>query len=481
VDASWEFILDLCLLSAALLLATFLRTRIKWLQTFFVPNNIVAGFLLLAAGSEISGIVPIAGDRFGGYVYHLLALTFIAMALRPAKSGGGRPMVVTGLILTTGYALQAFLGCLICFAAIAWFQPDLFPTFGYFLVLGFGQGPGQAYAMGKSWEPLGFEGAGSLGLTFAAVGYLWACLIGVGLVYWQTRGARRLLAERLPEDERRGVIRDPALQPEAGRQVTTPSAIDSMTFQLALVGLVYLATFALLKGFESLLQSAIALPAAADQAKSTIWGLHFIFATIMAISFRKAILRLGWSHLLDNGSLTRISGAALDFMVVASIAAISIGIFRQYLALILITTTVGGLATVGLALHTMHFFGLDHPIERMAAIFGTLTGTLSTGLTLSRIVDPQFKTPASSDLVFGCGLAFPLSIPVLLSVMGPLMGRTQASPVTYFGAGLAFLGVYTLAVYMILRWSARDMRVAGAPGEEKSIQAIGKSSFEKAL
>nr|HPG85734.1 sodium:glutamate symporter [Spirochaetales bacterium] len=43
-------------------------------------------------------------------------------------------------------------------------------------------GPGQAYAIGKGWEGMGFEGAGSEGLTMAALGYLWACVVGVALV-----------------------------------------------------------------------------------------------------------------------------------------------------------------------------------------------------------------------------------------------------------------------------------------------------------
>ena len=45
--------------------------------------------------------------------------------------------------------------------------------------LGFVLGPGQAYAIGQGWESLGFEGAGTLGLTFAAVGFLWAYFGGV--------------------------------------------------------------------------------------------------------------------------------------------------------------------------------------------------------------------------------------------------------------------------------------------------------------
>ncbi len=47
----WDFIPDISMLGTALFFATILRSKIKVLQKFMVPNNILAGFLLLIAGS----------------------------------------------------------------------------------------------------------------------------------------------------------------------------------------------------------------------------------------------------------------------------------------------------------------------------------------------------------------------------------------------------------------------------------------------
>ena len=41
---------------------------------------------------------------------------------------------------------------------------------------------GKAYAIGEGWVSMGFEGAPDVGLTFAAVGYMWACFGGVILI-----------------------------------------------------------------------------------------------------------------------------------------------------------------------------------------------------------------------------------------------------------------------------------------------------------
>lgn len=449
MDIGWEFLLDMCIIGGLLLLATFIRTRIQFLQKFMVPNNIVAGFLLLFISGEFLGIIHISSDRYGNYVYHLLAIMFIAMALRKGGGASSRPMIATGIILTIGYGLQAFIGMVITFVAILFFKPDLFPTFGHFLVLGFGQGPGQAFALGKSWEPLGFENAGNIGLTFAAIGYLWACTFGVWLVYWNEK-CNKGEKQNIPEEERIGIVRDMDRQPEAGRLVTATSAIDGLTFQIALVGLVYLTTYGLLTGIEEFLKVVIHQEAAFLQLKNTMWGLHFIFATVLAILFRKLIIKFRWIHILDNGLLTRISGTSLDFMVTAAIGAISISIFRQYITLILVITTVGGIATILFLVLIFRNSAMPHVNERIASIYGTLTGTLSTGLTLTRIVDPQFETPVAQDLVFGCGIAFPIAVPVILSVMIPLAGMAKPNPGYYYLGTIIFLGLYTLGLYIAL-------------------------------
>ncbi len=458
MDAGWSFLIDICVISSLLLFAAFIRIRSQFLQKFMVPNNIIAGFCLLFIGNEFIGIIDISSDRFGNYVYHLLAITFIAMSLRKVESTSSRPMFATALILTIGYNLQAFIGMVITFITILFFNPDLFPTFGHFLVLGFGQGPGQAFAIGKSWEPLGFLNAGNIGLTFAAIGYLWACIVGTIFIYWVNNRTNGITTPQVPEEEKLGVIKDTDKQPEAGRLTTATSAMDGLTFQIALVGLVYLATYGFLTGVENVLQVIIKNEAVFLQLKNSIWGVSFIFATFMAIIFKKLILRFKWDYLLDNGLLTRISGTSIDFMVAAAIGAISITVFRQYITLILLITTVGGITTILFTIRTTKKSGISHANERIVSIFGTLTGTISTGLTLTRIIDPQFKTPAARDLVFGCGITFPIAFPAILSFMVPLIGMTKPNPYFYHFIIIFFLGSYTLLLYLLLRYICRGFK-----------------------
>ncbi|MFW5862971.1 MAG: sodium:glutamate symporter, partial [Spirochaetota bacterium] len=51
--------------------------------------------------------------------------------------------------------------------------------------------------------------------------------------------------------------------------------------------------------------------------------------------------------------------------------------------------------------------------ERTMAIFGTCTGTVSTGLVLLRVVDPEFRTPVALEI----GLMNMVVVPIIVASM----------------------------------------------------------------
>ena len=447
----WDFVLDISILGAALFVATILRSKIRILQKFMVPNNILAGFLLLIVGTGGFGLIETSSDRLGNYVYHLLAIVFIAMTLRKAESKGSKSTFAMGLLMSIGTGVQLIIGLVIAFIFMQTLLPDLFPTFGYFLMLGFSQGPGQSYSLGKSWEASGFENAGDIGLTFAAIGYVWAALIGVIVIYQlKKRYYKKTHTVEVDESQEKGVIKEIKEQPCAGNLTTDTAAIDGFSFQIAAVIFVYVLTFLFLKALEKGLL-AISDADIINQLVNTAWGLHFIFAAMIAIPVKRVIIKLGWGNMLNNGLLTRISGVSLDFMVTASIAAISIPILLQYWGIILTITTVGGLFTVYFVFHEIRRSGMKHAFERIAGLFGTLTGTLSSGLTLIRILDKDFKTRAAHDQVFGAGVAAPFIAPLILSVIVPLLGMNSENPDLYYLLTLGGIIVYISILYIIWR------------------------------
>jgi len=106
--------------------------------------------------------------------YHLLSLSFVALALKaPPKKVVARGRIFgTTLSVLFQFGIQGFIGLILTFFFIQTIKPDLYHSFGYLLPLGFSQGPGQAYSIGQSWTAFGVEGAGSVGLTFAALGFV---------------------------------------------------------------------------------------------------------------------------------------------------------------------------------------------------------------------------------------------------------------------------------------------------------------------
>jgi ESS family glutamate:Na+ symporter len=454
MDFSWKIVIDAGVISAALLGATFLRTKLRFLQRFMVPNALTAGFILLPVYNYLMPALGYSQNRLGDLVYHLLSISFIAMTLRSRpptiKHDSNRSVWGMSTIILSQYAIQAFLGLILTWLLFSTVSPGLNPAFGLTLPLGFAMGPGQAYAIGKTWEPMGFEGAGSAGLTMAALGYLWACVVGVALVNHGVRKghlpALRSLADKALLT---GVLPEGTERPVGSRNTTDIEAIDPMSFHLAIVAFTYILSYLLLLGLTALL--GLAGKAGRDLG-ANLWGMNFIFSALTAMIVRAIINRLKLGHILDNDGLSRISGIAVDYMVTGSLAAISLVFVWHYWLPLLVVSTVGGLAvTLTLPWMSSRIFR-DHRYERMVMLYGVSTGTLSTGLALLRIVDPEFKTKVSNDYMLSAGMTFALAIPFILAINLPAqagMLGTLGPFWTMVLISVAYL-VYTLVAYALV-------------------------------
>jgi len=452
MDFNWNFFIDAGLIGGALWLATIIRAKVRFFQKFLIPNALTAGFLLLLYYNFIQPALGMGQQNLGEMVYHLLSISFIAMTLRQNQDKRrGRNLYGMSIGVISQMALQALVGMLLTILFIKTVYPDLFPAFGFLLPLGFAQGPGQAFAIGNGWEPFGFLGAGSVGLTFAAVGFLLACFGGVFLINygirrgWMTPGE----AARVPEKRsERGVFSLPEEERPVGSRLTTESeALDTMTLNLGLVFLCYILTFLLLKLITYLLSFAGNL--GRDLAVN-LWGLSFIFAALVSMVVKKIINLFRWGFVLDNGTLNRISGGAIDMMVAGALGAISLVIVAQYWIPILIMSVAGALATLVTIPWICSRVFSDHAFHRTLIIYGVSTGTLPTGLALLRVVDPEFKTPVAADYMFSTAISFVLMIPFILAINLPVYYRTTGNPL-FLWLTLGVCGIYCLFSLISIR------------------------------
>ena len=452
MDFSWKVIIDAGLISTALLVATFIRSKVRFFQKYLIPNALTAGFLLLPVYNYLLPAIGYQKNNLGDLVYHLLNISFIAMTLRssPPKvkghKGGGVFGMSIGILM--GYASQALLGL----ALTLLFMPAVHPAFGLHLPLGFALGPGQAYAIGKGWESMGFQGGASVGLTFAAIGYLWACFGGIVLINMGIRKgwiSSEMLAFMKDKTLLTGVVGAGSPKAISGRLTTDSEAIDSFSFHVGLVCVVYFLSFLLLKALSFLLGFAGKTGA---ELASNFWGINFIFSAIAAIVVRKLIDRLKVGYAVDDDTLTRISGFSVDFMVAGALAAISLVFVGQYWLPILVMSTICGLMiTITVPWMSSRMFN-DFRFERMLMLYGVSTGTLSTGLALLRVMDPEFKTKVSSDYMLSAGLTFIFAIPFILCINLPAKSFVTGD-MSYFwimmGVAAAYLA-YVLVAYLAL-------------------------------
>jgi ESS family glutamate:Na+ symporter len=447
----WLTFVHLGIIAAALVLATWIRSRVAFFQRYLVPNSLTAGFLLLLFYNFPAGLIRLDSAPLGELIYHLLSISFIAMSLRdPPARKTGRRVFATGLMMAASFTLQGLLGLGLAFLFMATFLPALNPSFGLFLPLGYELGPGQAYSIGKGWEELGFAGAGSLGLTIAALGFVWACFGGVYLI---NLGIRRgwVAAPRLRRAGSQGLrsgVYPPGTKLEPGSRLSTETeALDGLALNLAAVLVCYLAAFLLLKGLTALLSLA---GKEARELAVNLWGISFIFAAILAALAKMLAVRARVDHLLDPGSLTRIAGLSVDLLVAASLGAISLVVVARYWGAILIMGLLGGVLTLGYCLWLPSRLFDEHRFQRALIFYGGATGTLPTGLALLRVVDPDFETPAAVDYMYGSGVAFFLVIPYVLAINLPMYGFTRGEP-RYYWLMIGLMLIYLLLILVLVR------------------------------
>jgi len=452
MSQSWNYVMDLILLSMLIVIAAVLKARIPVLRKLIIPTSMIAGFLGLIIGPELLGWIAFDPDTLGNLVYHLMAVGFIALSLKEREVKNSPGIVNSGMIIVSTYLLQGIVGFGLFLVLVAAFYPDMFPGIGLLMPLGFGQGPGQAYSIGSQWEALGLGGGGNLGLTIAGIGFIWAT--AVGIIFMNMLVRKKSYRQALTGQTDRN--NEEVVETSAPNEIPLADAIDKLTYQIALIGLIYFITYLTLYGVEKLLMPLGSFGATFAQL---LIGFHFIIGSVYAMAFRVILNKLrqrGFQleHAPNNYLLQRISGLSFDYMITASIAAISIYALADYAVPVLILTTVGGFVTIWFMLWIVPRTFPEDKLPNVLGFYGMLTGTISTGLALVKAVDPKFQSNTTENLVVGSASAILFGFPLLLVLNIPMVGFTQNQPILYLYT-LGILIVYFAALLGVLLYRTR--------------------------
>jgi len=322
-------------------------------------------------------------------VYHLFNLTWVYLGLRlPAQMEKGSSSTAQHVVWYSGiFPMLMFIGIAIGAATSTFTNffgfssgPD---SLGILTGYGFIQGPGQALTIATVWEAAtSFTGLADFALAASAMGFAVAIVVGIFLMNIIARKKGIEIINNPSPSEECGYYNECDDVDDAGKITTSPSNIDVFAWHIALG----LGTYFLTLVIATFL--VLVLPV---NIKPFVWSIFFVMCSIVGMGVRIFIIKIGKKRLLCNGVNARISNTLIDFLVCATFISIQVGNIVQYVWPYLLSCVVMTLTMAGMCWIYCSKLKEEGP-ETFAFLFGCVTGTISTGLILLRMVDPQGKS-----------------------------------------------------------------------------------------
>ncbi len=439
IEGSFDpFFLVFGWVGSLLLLGVLLRSKIPFFRHYLVPSCLIGGivgFILVNLGW-----VNIPKEAFATAAFHLFSLSNISIGLTVGGQlkGQSKTALRGGVWLTLIYpavlSIQALTGAGV---VSVWnlFGHAEYEGLGFLSGLGFSQGPGQVLAIADIWEgKYGVPNAVTIGVTFAAIGYFIALLVGVPLAYWGIeKGFVHSDDSELPEEFHKGIY-EKEHQVEMGRQTTHSANVDTLAFHIGMVALLY--------GVSYILCYILKYYVLDGPAENLTFNYIYAYGLVIGLFARWVMNQMGIGHLIDPALQSRITGSMIDFLILATLMSIQLNVLTSFIvpmvAIVVVVTIITTIIIVYLARRTMP----EHGFERMMLIFGTCTGSVATGLLLVRIVDPEFKTPVLLELsLMQLLIPFPMLHIVLFIGIIP-------DPATFGVWGMA--GIFAATAFVLL-------------------------------
>lgn len=441
-----DIVLSFSSLCVLLALGKLLRTRIRFLQRIYLPASVIGGLIGLLViqvlGDNLPDAVTAGWSRLPGFLINIVfASLFLGVVIPPIKviwqkSG---PQLAYGQLVAWGQYAVA-LGI-----ALALLGP-LFDTPGFvgtIIPVGFEGGHGTAGGMKESFEIYNWPEGTDLALASATAGMIFAITVGMILINWAARkGYARKLSriEDMPESSVVGVYQVEE-RPIAGRQTVSAASVDSLALHLSIVGVAILIGYFLKQG---LLGIEAGIPALAEKKFFTGFPL-FPLCMIGGLAIQLFLSRCAKVHPVDHQLMQRLSGTAMDFLVVAAISIIRVEVITENFVPFVTLVAVGVLWNVFCVVWlARRLLPKDSWFERAIAEMGQSMGVTATGLLLLRVVDPEGETDALSAFGYKQLLHEPF--------MGGGLWTSMAIPLAItWGAGKVFaISVVVMAVWLVV-------------------------------
>lgn len=395
----WTLLIDVGIISILLLLGKLMRAKVRFIQRFFVPPSLLAGFMALIFGPEVLGWLPLS-SKTGTYAGILIALVFSALPLTSNRKNAEGRAGETGRMwafFQSGMLLQWALGGLMGFLLFKMIW-RINPAFGLALPAGFCGGHGTAAAIGATFSQYGVPEMLSLAMTSATVGIIASIVIGMWLISWAAEHCETAFLKKysdLPDELRTGILPNDK-RVSMGEASFSAISIDSMTFNFAIVAMIALCGYGI------------------SQAVAHFWpSIQFpVFscAFIAGIFIQMLLKRCKFDKYVSKPIVGHISGAFTDYLVAFGVASIKIEVVAQYILPLVILLTIGLLFTLFYVFFIGKRLNNEFWFEKSILTWGWFTGTMAMGLALLRITDPDGKSGCLANTAFAYLYITPVEI-----------------------------------------------------------------------
>ena len=442
-----------CILSLLLVLGKLCRLAIPFLQRLYLPSSVIGGIIGLIFISFCGNCLPDGSiatiSKLPGFLINVIFAALFLGTITPKLSQIFKmalPQLCMGQLLAWG---QYVIGLGLAGFILA----PLFginPAFGNLLEIGIEGGHGTVGGLTETFAANWADGK-DLGLTVATGGMIFGILLGMVLINWALNkgiiSSVRTFDER-DHTEKIGIYKASEC-PAAGKQTVFSDSIDSLAWHISLIGLSILIGYIMLKVLQ--FAEVKLIPDATTRLFTgfPLFPLCMIGGVIIQLIFQK----FKADNLIDHGQMQRLSGAALDFLVVAAVATIKLSVVAENCIPLLIMMAAGVLWSVVLLLFVAPKLFKQSWFECAIAEFGQGLGVTATGLMLLRTVDPESKTVAAASFGYKQLIHEPIMGGGLWTAMALTLVFTIGwLPVWIFStAMLAVWGIITLIICLTNR------------------------------
>ena len=427
------------IIGALILAGKWIRRKLRLFQRLFLPSSIIAGALALLLGPQVLGrlapvdsldqglwneaLIDVWSAMPGLLISVVFATLFLGKSILPPgeiwrKAG---PMVAHGQTLAWGqYVVGLSLVVLMLIPLTG-----IDPMAGALIEIGFEGGHGTAAGLGDTFRELGFASGADLALGMATFGVVAGVVLGTVLINWAVWRGHLDAPDDLSDEESEAMSSPENMDTPGPESRLQDQSIEPLSVQLGFVAIAIGLGWLLLEGLV-LAERHLLIPMGWPELMEHI--PLFPLAMIGGVLVQLVGLKLGFSRLMDRRLMNRIGGAALDLLIVAALATLSLEVLGDNMV-VLLSLILAGVAwnLFGFLVLARRMFPKDWVTNGLAN-FGQGMGMTVVGLLLVRMSDPRGRSGAMEafgykqlmfEPVVGGGLFTAASLPLIYQ-FGPI-------------------------------------------------------------